>query len=523
MSVTTPCPENVTSKTLSAWSDGGLPEVEAARLRAHVESCATCQERMRAYSGVRRLMSGQRIPPAPPVDIAAVRAGQRPRSATIQTGQRRTARRTLWGGLGAAVAAALLIAAFSQVFARLNHISPTTTVTPARTATPAAARLTWAERTIPPGLTLTNGGLSYAFSPADEQAAWICTPASDGSFTIWATTNQARSWRIAGHLTQRLTSARLLGCELTPDSANPHVLALTFDWGCGACGTLRSGTYISGDSGATWRAMPGDLGISSLATIGGRTYALIHDTATVSVATSLLLSDNGLTSWRTAGPSVAPTNSYYLWPNLATGALLLGDGSNHLWLTENGGASWTEIMLSRNIQVNLGEGTWLPTLGVWRICGQQQRADPTSAPILCTTDLGKTWTSQPNLTQTITCQNCNKGGGPLVTQQGCFTMAMTPDGSLYSWCQPTATVTQGQTAIWNLYRLAPGAAQWESLGAPPSSVSHPFATPQPGTLVDGPSRVVGMLLFSGDSSHWGNTVWYSNPLRGMLLVATLPA
>ncbi len=517
MSVTTPCPEAMSSQTLSAWIDGGLPETGATRLRAHVTTCPACQERVRAYAQVRSIVGGQRIPAAPPVDIAAVRAGQRlTRRAARQAGQRR-APRVVWGGLGAAVAAALLIAAFSQVFARLSQVIPTATVAPATTATP-ASKLVWAERTSPPGLTLTDGGLSYAFSPANDQDAWICAQGADGAFTIWATTDQARSWHVAGQFTQRLTTTTpLSGCALTPDSVNPHVLALSFSWGCGACGTYRSGSYISGDGGATWRAMPGETGIASLATIGARTYAL------ASGASSLLLSDDGLASWRAVGPSMARTSFFYLWPNLRTGALLLGDGSNHLWRTENGGASWTEITLSRNIQTNEGEGAWLPSLGAWRICGQEQVSDPASAPIQCTTDLGKTWTTQPYLNQIVTCENCGKDGGSLVSQQGCYPMAMTPDGSMYSWCQPTATVTQGLTPAWNLYRLAPNATQWESLGAPPSSVSRPFATPLSGTPVDGPSQTFGELLFTGDPSSRGNTVWYSDPSLGILVVATLPS
>ena len=258
-------------------------------------------------------------------------------------------------------------------------------------------------------------------------------------------------------------------------------------------------------------------GISSLATIGARTYALTNG------ASSLLLSDDGLATWRAAGPSAAGTTFFYLWPNPATGALLLGDGSSHLWRTQNGGATWTEITLSRNIQTNEGEGAWLPSLRVWRICGQEQAPDPTSAPIQCTTDLGKTWTSEPYLTQIVTCSNCNKGGGALVTQQGCYPMAMTPDGSMYSWCQQAATITYGQTGVWNLYRLSPGTTNWESLGALPSSVTHPFPTPQPGTPIDGPSQIVGALIFTGNQSTHGETVWYSDPLLGILVVATLPS
>ena len=464
MSVTTSCPENITSETLSALGDGGLTDLEAARLQAHVAGCPACQERLRAYGQVSQLIRGQRIPSAPPVDVAAVRAGQRRLDAPRRLAQRGIPR-ALWSGLGAAVAAALLIAAFSQVFARLGHASPTATVTPATTATP-TSKLAWVERTLPTGLTLTEGGLSYAFSPANGQDAWICTQSANGSFTIWATTDQARSWRVAGQLTQRLTTSQVSGCELMPDSVNPHVLALSFGWGCGACGTQGGGTYISGDGGATWRVIPGSVGISSLATIGARTYALSYG------ASTLLLSDDGLVSWRAAGPSAARTTFFYLWPNLTTGALLIGDQSNHLWRTENGGASWTEITLSRNIQINVGEGAWLPSQGVWRICGQGQFADPTSALIQCTTDLGETWTTQPHLNQIVTCTNCNKGGRALVTQQGCYPETMEPDGSLLAYCQQAAVVTF--RPAWRLEYLPTGSRR-DSLGIARSAAQFRFS------------------------------------------------
>lgn len=525
MSVTTPCREGVTSETLSSWGDGGLPDVEAARLRAHIADCPACQVRVREYSDINALIRDQRVPPASAVDLAAVRAGRRPVGATRitrATGMRRLPR-AVWGGLGAAVAAALLIAAFSQVFGHLNRVTPTATGTPA----PKRSALTWSQRTIPPGITLTDGYLAIAFATTDDQVAWICSQAANGTFTIWTTTDQARSWRVAGHFTQRLTTERVSQCQMIPDSVSPRVLAISFSWGCGECGTNRTGTYLTGDGGATWRALPGDRGLWSLATLGSRTYAVSYDTSIpiASGQASVIVSADGLKTWRATGPATAST-PYFLWPNPTTGALLLGSETNQFWLSQNGGSTWTSITFAKNIQTNPGEGAWLQVRDAWRICGRDISATPTDAPpsgpLLCTIDLGKTWTSQPYLDQTVTCKNCNKGGGPLVTQIECYPSGMAPDGSMYSWCQPAQTVSQGQLVIAHLFRLAPGATAWEDLGIPPVSVSNPPATLAPDTPTDVASLVGNSLDFSGNQSGMGRTIWYSDPAHGVLEVATLP-
>lgn len=523
-----PCPDGVTSETLSAWRDGGIGVDEAARLEAHMAGCAACQAREGAFANVGALVSGQRIPRADGVDMAAVRAGRSShRSRGAPGGPRAPQRltRAVWGGIGAAVAAALLIAAFTQVFARLNH--PTTTVTPRATATATGESLLhWSERAIPPGLTLASGGLNLAFSPASDQDAWLCAQGPSGSFTIWATTDQARTWHIASHLTENVTTQPNFGCQLTPDSLDPRVLALSFAWGCGECGTLTGASYISGDGGATWRLVSANGGVGllateSLATMGGRTYALSGG--------SVVVSDDGLATWRAIGPNTpAHTAFFYLWPNPTTGALLVSTGGDQAgvasaWLTTNQGATWTAANLPNGFQINQGEAAWLPASDTWMICGQIPSSIPSSHPIQCTNDLGKTWTARPSLTLTVTCSNCDKHGGPLVTQDGCYPMAMTPDSSMYALCEPAATVTQGQLLPVNLYRLPPGASAWVSLGLASTSVTTPFPTPLPGTPIDNPVQDVGQLLFTGNLSTHGEVVWYSDPLRGILAVAPLPA
>ena len=109
-----------------------------------------------------------------------------------------------------------------------------------------------------------------------------------------------------------------------------------------------------------------------------------------------------------------------------------------------------------------------------------------------------------------------------MTQIECYPSGMAPDGSMYSWCQPAQTVSQGQLVIAHLFRLAPGATAWEDLGIPPVSVSNPPATLAPDTPTDVASLVGNSLDFSGNQSGMGRTIWYSDPAHGVLVVATLP-
>jgi hypothetical protein len=389
-----------------------------------------------------------------------------------------------------------LLAGCAQTTAKTPPGSTPITPTP-------SARLTWSPRVIPPGLTMNNYAnsdvLSLAFSPANDHDGWLCEINGDGSFTIWATTDQARSWHIASHFTQQSTTQPPFQCTLTTDSVNPQILTLQFAWGCGACGTLSGAAYLSGDGGATWRPWSGHAGATALVTLRGTTFAID--------GSALFASDPSLTTWRAVGPSDA-NPLVYLWPNRATGELLLADNANNVWRSADAGATWTKLALSVGGSWSFAEGGWNGA-SAWRVCNAQQ----------CTTDLGQTWTATPDLPA-----SASNAIDP------CFPSAMTPDGSLYAACPP-ANSGATSAAADIIYRLAPGASAWRSLGAPPTSVASPFATPL-GTPVDPSSQDVSQLIFSGYTPIAGtrsptNTdgfdLWYSDPSAGILAVATLPS
>ncbi len=509
MNVTTPCAEGITSEMLSAWGDGGLSEAEAARLRAHTEGCPACQERLRAYNQVSQLISGQRIPSAPPVDITAVHAGQR----RPQSARRMSHRlpRTVWGGLGAAVAAALLIVAFSQVFALLGAISPTSTVTPARTSTPAATRLTWSQRTLPPGVSLAQNSVGFAMAPATGQNGWVCSLGSDGKVAIWETTDQARSWRIVSHLTPPVTPSQINGCYLVPDRVSATTLALGLSWGSGEAGTLRMASYISADGGQRWSKLAGYLATPALATVGQRTYVIMsYSQSGLVPPTRLMVSDDGFRTWRDVTPRGALTPFVFLWPDPVTGSLVIlgmsSQGGDVLWRSDDSGAAWSNITFTNNVHAEYGN--WLPAAHHWRICGAIQNA--TDGQTLCTDDLGKTWSAYSAMTALVTCGDCNKdkGGAPIVTQDTCYPQsAIALDGSLLALCQSAGTVTREQAPKVNVFRLAPGATAWQSLGPSPTSDT---------------ARVIGGLSVTGDSSSSAGALWYIDPTANVLAVATLP-
>lgn len=523
MSVTTPCREGITSETLSAWGDDGLSETEAARLRAHIATCPACQERLATYRDISALVSAQRIPDAPPVDLAAIRAGSRRTgraanaTSSAPVAGRSRLPRTFWGGLGAAIAAALIIAAFSQVFARLSHPTPTATATPAGTSTPAATAtpnrpaLVWEQRTLPQGLSLTQNGVGFTISPANGQEAWACQVRSDGYISIWWSNDQSRTWGLLSELKPLTTPSAISACRFTLDSVNPQKLALGLEWGCGECNTLDDAVYISGDGGRNWSRIPGAKNVTALATIGSRTYALQYGVGSLfnNPALQLLVSSDGLRSWRAVGPSTSRIQYMSIWADPATGVLVLSDSdypdtsanASHLWRTSGDGTG-TAITLPNDFRAALGG--WIPATGRWLICDTQLASSAPFPPIRCTDDLGKTFTNRPPLTLTVTCADCNKGGGSVTTQVDCIVGTLALDGSLLSACQPPATVTSGQPLTVDVYRLAPGATTWSLLGPAPIM-----------------EQSIGGITVTADMASRAGDVWYSTP--DYMAVATLPA
>jgi hypothetical protein len=403
-----------------------------------------------------------------------------------------------------------------------------------------ATKLTWSERTIPPGLTLNSGEnvvIAPIFSAADDQDGWLCVANSDDSFTIWGTTDQARSWRVVGRLTQDVTSSPQ-GCSLTPDTLDPRALTLSFGYGCGECGTAGSASYISFDGGATWRKLPGGIMTNTIVTYGRNTYLLGNLSASGNSGAKLYVTDSTLKSWRNVGPSTGPTGGAYydLWPDPTTGALLISDQTN-IWLSDPGVTYWKQIPMPAGSSVNNAVAGWVAKAHAWRICGRVgtmpiPAPNPTGAQaevLQCTMDLGQTWVSASEFTQRLTCEACaQKTGSAIKVAENCIPTAMDSNGALYTQCSPGQTLTINQPVTGTLYRLAPGSIAWQKLSAPPDSEPNPFATPLQGTPLDQPSQDVSWLTFSGDnasgaSSAHGPDVWYFRPYSGILAVAALPS
>lgn len=518
MSVTTPCSENITSETLSAWGDGGLSEVEVARLRAHAAGCLACQERLRAYNQVSQLISGQRIPAAPPVDIAAIRAESHSQRGTPHTGKRRLPR-AVWGGLGAAMAAALLIAAFSQVFARLGHVFPTATVTPATTATrPIIKTLVWSQRTLPPGISLgrypinfstqASYEVNFAISPASSQNGWVCALTPDGTVKFWATTDQARTWRRMGSINPPATPTPINGCWIVPDQVSPTTLAVGLSWNNGAPARMFMVSYISGDDGQTWASL-GSVPTPALATIGKRTYVITESHQPP--YTQLIVSDDGLRTWR----NVTPANDKYrtftsLWPDPASGALLLsagpGPGMPALWRSDDDGATWTQYGL--NYMVTMG--AWISAAHHWRLCATPSNGN---ASLMCTDNLGKTWNPQPSLSALTLCSDCNpnKNGAPIVLQTDCSPEALALDGSLLTMCQAAGTYTKDHLPVPSVYQLAPGSSTWKRVGP----ISGPWGKDS--------GYGYNLMFLTGDPSSSAGALWYTDPAANILVVGVLPS
>lgn len=154
------CALALSPAVLSAWRDDALPGAEAARVAAHIPTCAACQVRLADYDELARGLAAIRVPE--PVGGY----GRNPRTRAGNIGNRGRGPK-LVGGLGALAAVALLALAFAQVF----HVFGQRTGTTA-TKTPIAATQT---PTVPPcqasqlSLTfiedsLAGGHMSYGFS-----------------------------------------------------------------------------------------------------------------------------------------------------------------------------------------------------------------------------------------------------------------------------------------------------------------------------------------------------------------------
>lgn len=358
-----------------------------------------------------------------------------------QQQQRRQAKQAWWAGV--IIIALVLVAGCGISTSHGASASTTKYATPI--ATPA---LVWQKRLLPPN------AAGWAISPVNGRDVWACAPDQGDNFTIWASHDAAATWAKVGHLAPA-TPQPTTACSLVADQHATKMLIAVISWGAGANDTLRAISLLSTDGGVTWRKMPSEAVVSDLATIAGKTYAILYDTSAPTIDESsvqLVVSADGLHTWRRLRPAqLVTTDSFFdfrLGPQ--PGELMGATYQDSLWRTVNDGASWSRISAPTD-QINLFR--WLPQVGYWMLC-TGTGSPPTAT---CSVDLGKTWQRAPLLSATTVCAECSKTGKPVSETQPCVPGAITNNGSLVTIC------IDGTAHL-----LAPHAQTWTPLGPSPA-------------------------------------------------------
>lgn len=331
-------------------------------------------------------------------------------------------------------------------------------------ATPTAVpALAWRQATLPAGFDPQHWG--QAVSPVDGRDAWLCAPGQGDDFTIWATHDTAVTWAPVGSIV--VATPEPGSCTLVADQGSVSALVAGIMWGSGEAGTLRSMSLISADSGVHWRALPGEMQVMEVGSVPGKTYAILHDTAAAAPAaqqSGLMVSVDGLHTWRAIRPATLPANDalFQFWLGPAVGDLAAATVQNTLWHSDDAGASWSRLS-TPDRQTSLG--AWLPRVGQWLFCA----GEGTPVQLTCSTDLGKSWQQKPTFSSTLHCASCGKNGAPYSVTQPCLPSEIAADGSLLADCPATNSApTWAGSAEFTLYRLAPNALAWITLGAAPA-------------------------------------------------------
>ena len=249
------CAAGVTPERLSAWRDGLLPPDQAAWLAAHSAGCAACSERLRDYDQIGAALRGQVIPisGADPWPAMRQRLARERRGFRLPGGPAR-------GGLGALVAAALLVALFAGLLAHQATQRPVASLTPTTTTAPAGV---WTE------IAAYHGIAGLEVAPSNPSVAYqILLNQAKGSpptLVLRRTEDQGASWHT-------LTPPTIPGVVYPADGGpvsgfvsplDPRVVYLIVGAQTTHACTLRgltSGGYcqlelVSTDSGENWQPL----------------------------------------------------------------------------------------------------------------------------------------------------------------------------------------------------------------------------------------------------------------------------
>ena len=390
------------------------------------------------------------------------------------------------------------LAALSLAGCTSGHARPRpTTIAPTATITPLpASPLIWQPVTLPPGFAADHPATSaLAVAPSNGNVAYACFE-PDGASTpttqLWVTRDRAATWT---PLALPVTAGSISWCSLLVDAANPQTVVV----GVSMLTPSLSNRYnASFDGGSSWQdlALPPNVSLASMASYDSATYAL-ENIATISgTTTSLVVSTDHLHSWRAIDKSLTTleTEVTGFWVNSATGALLAqvstspltpssvatpgatasptasataqsSSRQTTLWLSVTAGVNWSRTQAPVAAQVI----TQQPATGqTWRLCVTQ--SDPTGVAqnrLACSADGGKTWQTLAALSIPYTCKTCTIPTGSESIRVAPATVFALPTDSAILAISPDWYGSRSEIKGYGVYRLTPGAMQWQSLGPAP--------------------------------------------------------
>jgi hypothetical protein len=194
------------------------------------------------------------------------------------------------------------------------------------------------------------------------------------------------------------------------------------------------------------------------------------------------VSTDGMRSWRAVDQAMVDAHAvpHAFWLNPEDGSLLAYSSTESvngsfdgpmrlLWVSADGGHMWRRLSTPDNSMRYLAV-QW-PKGGMpWHVCASDQVIYAAPAQqynhLACTQDGGGTWTDRPTLDIALSCSTCLKGH-PYSPVSTLTLVGIAPDGAVLA--NANDFFDADGTAHTGLFRLAPGATQWESLGAIPGT------------------------------------------------------
>lgn len=466
------CRLGLTVETLSAWRDESLTSAEMERVAGHLATCPACRDRLAQYDAIAGELRTQPVPAPDERLWAAVHAGmagaRSPRTAAERRRQRAT---RVWKGLAAVAAILVLVAGFGQVLRSMTSGRGTAPATRTPIVSGPIPPLHWQLETFPAGFELTQpispsaptGQVTrtISVSQADGNTAYACAapqPGQGSRAPVWVTHDRAAHWT-------RVTDVPGEGtadiCGVEADAHDPRVVLVELAYK----GSARDEWWASFDGGQSWKRLPETAYMHQLTTVGDMSYAVRMPNS--GPHSRLMASTDHMQTWTAIDADIIAAGywPFGLWVNPTTGELLAraerpprplaASAPTTLWDSRDGGRHWRQLPLP-SMEADLAVDQPEPGKS-WNICAADGNAAATQPPthgILCSTDDGQTWVAEPQLVPS------SSAAGPIRL------VGIGSDGALLA-ISPIWDATHQRIAGFDLYRLAPGARQWQALGPVP--------------------------------------------------------